>query len=324
MKPISVVIPTARQPALLECALRSVARQTAADQIEEVLVSENLGDVRSREVCGRFAELPIRYVLQEPQLTAVQNYQFVMRESRAKLIGFLCDDDWWGPGHLQAGLLALATHDAAVASFGASFFVVSEVPSDGWMSRSAALWVAAGNPDLAELWELSPTHVLAATWILTPFHFSSMLVQRDAALRAMEVVKDTHPYQVDRMFIAELSAAGNVLYEPLADSFIRWRENNATLSTLRSERELQFRRCTEAVAEMARKRGVDVAAQWHGSLGDGNPEVFREVAASFRRAMDERTLARLGFSRFLLPKFPVRAMSRVARLSKAMMDRVTA
>jgi hypothetical protein len=151
-----------------------------------------------------------------------------------------------------------------------------------------------------------------------------MLVQRDAALRAMEVVKDTHPYQVDRMFIAELSAAGNVLYEPLADSFIRWRENNATLSTLRSERELQFRRCTEAVAEMARKRGVDVAAQWHGSLGDGNPEVFREVAASFRRAMDERTLARLGFSRFLLPKFPVRAMSRVARLSKAMMDRVTA
>jgi glycosyltransferase involved in cell wall biosynthesis len=324
MKPISVVIPTARQPALLECALRSVGRQTAVNQIEEVLVSENLGDVRSRAVCERFAQLPIRYVLQEPRLTPVQNYQFVMRESRAEVIAFLCDDDWWGPGHLQAGLSALTTHEAAVASFGASFFVVSEVPSDGWMSRSAALWVAAGNPDLAELWELSPTHVLAATWILTPFHFSSMLVRRGAALRAMAVVKDTHPYQVDRMFIAELSAAGSLLYEPLPDSFVRWRENNVTLSTRRSERELQFRRCTEAVAEMARQRGVDVAAHWHGSLGDGNPDVFREVAASFRRAMDERTLAALGFSRFLLPKLPVRAISRVARLSRAMMHRVTA
>ena len=131
MKSISVVIPTAGQPDFLDCALRSVARQTVVHEIEEVLVSENLSDLRSRAICERFPQLPIKYVLQNPPLTLVQNYEYLLRESRAEFIAFLCDDDWWGAGHLQAALSALEKHEGAVAWFSACFYSVSDVPANG-------------------------------------------------------------------------------------------------------------------------------------------------------------------------------------------------
>ena len=47
---VTVVVPTAARPETLEITLRSIARQTALAAIEEVVVSENLSDVRSATV----------------------------------------------------------------------------------------------------------------------------------------------------------------------------------------------------------------------------------------------------------------------------------
>ena len=61
MTRVSVVIPSAGRPGMLENALRSVAHQTAANQVVEVVVSENRSDRSTEAVCAKFPELPIRY-----------------------------------------------------------------------------------------------------------------------------------------------------------------------------------------------------------------------------------------------------------------------
>jgi glycosyltransferase involved in cell wall biosynthesis len=68
MKCLSVVVPTAARPAYLRTALKSVANQTAADNILEVIVSENLSDKTSQGVCEEFPSLPIKYVFRNPPL----------------------------------------------------------------------------------------------------------------------------------------------------------------------------------------------------------------------------------------------------------------
>ena len=317
MKPISVVIPTAAQPAFLTSALESVARQRALAKVEEVLIAENLGDTRSRAVCDRFPQLPIRYVLHEPQLPPVHNYHFVVREARAPLIAFLCDDDWWGPGHLESALTDLTQHDRAIAWCTASYFVTSDAPAQGWVSRPTALWLAAGRPPFTRLWVLPSQRVLATTWLLTPFHFSSMVLRREPAVRAMTAVRDAHPYQADRLFFAEIAADGDMLYDPLPDTYVRWRPDNATNRTVHAEREAVFRQCTAQTWEMSRVRGVDLVSAWHHYLEHAEPAVVHDVGVAFRRAMDATTLQTHGFQRFVLPNRYVRAMGRVVRAGKS-------
>ena len=321
MKSISVVIPTAGQPDFLDCALRSVARQTVVHEIEEVLVSENLSDLRSRAICERFPQLPIKYVLQNPPLTLVQNYEYLLRESRAEFIAFLCDDDWWGAGHLQAALSALEKHEGAVSWFSACFYSVSDVPANGWVFRSPGLWLAAGKPDVTDLWSLEPHRVLAVNWILTPFHFSSMVLCRQPAMNALPAMTGAHGYQVDRIYYSELSAGGTTLYEPLPDTFVRWRQDNATLRVARVERDSIFRKATEEIWRRSVRRGVDLVAAWHEYLRDADPEVMQDVGKCFRRAMDDRTLSKYDFDDFILPNPGIRALQRAVRFGKASISR---
>ena len=313
MKPVSVAIPTAGEPDFLHCALESVARQRALHRVEEVLIAENLGDVRSEAVCRQFPHLPIRYVRHQPQIKAVHNYEYVIRESRAPIIAYLCDDDWWGPGHLETALDALESHPSAVAHCSASYFVTSDALARGWVSRSAALWLAAGKPKFTSSWELSAADVLATTWLLTPFHFSAMVLRRDPAVRAIAAVRDIHPYQADRLFFALLVAGGGIVYEPLPDSYVRWRVNSATSRTVSDQREVEFRTCTQAIWQLSRERAVDLAAMWRVYLQDVDADVLYDVGTAFRRAMDDRTLASLGFGEFILPSRYARAVRRVVR-----------
>jgi glycosyltransferase involved in cell wall biosynthesis len=321
VKPISVVIPTARQPAFLDYALRSVARQTIAHEIEEVLVSENLGDPGSRAVCERFPQLPIRYVLQEPPLTPVQNYQYVLRESKADLIAFLCDDDWWGSGHLQAGMSAHENNAGAVAWFSACLYSTRDVPQDGWVFRPPGLWLAAGKPDFTSVWSLDLERLLAVCWILTPFHFSSMVLRRRPAMKALPAMIGTHAYQVDRLYFSELAAGGTTLYEPLPDTFVRWREDNVTMRVERTKRDAMFRKTTGEIWSRSERRRVDLAAAWHSYIRDADPEVLEDVGRCFRRAMDEATLIKHGFGDFILPSLPRRALLKAARAGKAAISR---
>lgn len=316
MKRISVLIPTAGQPAFLESALRAVARQTAVTDIEEVIVSENRGAEASRAVCERFAMLPIRYTMQDPPVSLIENYSFLFRQARSDLVAFLCDDDWWAPGHVQTAIAAFDAHVGAAAWFSASNFVCSQMPYDGWVLRTPALWVAAGKPNLLDRWILDPVGQLAALWIHTPFHFSTMVVPRAHALRAIAAVQDVHTYQLDRSLYLELSRIGNVMYEPLPDTFVSWREGNVTDLTARDDRERAFRACTMAVWEESRRRDIDLTQFWEGRLRGEDAAIVDDIARCFRRAMDRSTLVAHGFERFLPPSRYAQALGKLTRWSK--------
>lgn len=316
MKPISVVIPTAREPEFLRCAIGSVARQSIVHDIEEVLVSENLGDLRSRAVCERFPQLPIRYVLQDPPLTPAQNHEYLIGQSRAPFIAFLCDDDWWGAGHLQAARSALTSDDDAVASFSACFYSVSDVLAQGWVSRSPAIWLAADKPDVTGLWRLTPDQVLAVCWLLTPFHMSSMVLRREPAVRALPAMARANSYTLDRLYFTELAAEGTILYEPLPDTFIRWRENNLTMRTQRADKESMFRECTAEIWRTSARRGVDLVGAWHRYLANAEPEVRKDIGACFRRIMDHRALITHGFGEFIPPSLSMRVLRGALRLGR--------
>jgi glycosyltransferase involved in cell wall biosynthesis len=323
MKAVSVVIPTAEEPDFLEFALRSVARQSAVQEIEEVIVSENKSDTRSRLACERFPQLPIRYVMQTPPLTMVQNFYFLISEARADHVAFLCDDDWWGPRHLQDGLSGLIDHPNAVGWFASSFFCESEVPVRGWIVRPPALWLAAGKPNLTEVWALTPDQVLAVSWVITPFHLSSMVLRRAPATTALSPLLEVHPYQIDRTFYTELASFGDLLYEPSPDTFVRWRPGNVTLRTARDEREAAFRACTARVWAAATSRGLDLAATWHRHVRGADAAVRADLAKNFCRAMDNGMLTRLGFSDFIPPNRYVRVVKRVFQLGNSAVSKAT-
>jgi len=316
MKRISILIPTAGQPAFLESALRAVARQTAVRDIEEVIVSENRGAEASRAVCERFSTLPIRYTMQDPPVSLIENYTFLFRQARSDLIAFLCDDDWWAPGHLQTAIAAFDACGDAAGWFSASNFVSAQMPYDGWVLRTPALWVAAGKPNLVDRWILEPVGQLAALWIHTPFHFSTMVLPRAHALRAIAAVQDVHTYQLDRSFYLELSKIGNVMYESLPGTFVSWRDGNVTTQTARDDRERAFRACTKSVWDESRRRDVDLVQFWTDKLRGEEAAIVADIARCFHRAMDGPTLVAHGLERLLPPNRYVKALGKLTRWSK--------
>lgn len=311
MKPMSVLVPTAAQPRLLETALASVARQTALGQIKEVRVSENRGDKASESVCARFPELPIRYTIQDPQLTIQEHFHKLLSEVQTEIAAFLCDDDWWGPGHLESALLALGDHPGAAAWFCASVFVDTELARSGFIHRPPVLWLASGRPTARQLWKLGEPQMLAASALLNPFHISSMVARTGPLCAAAPIVLSAHSYQLDRLLFLELAASGSILYEPLPDTFVRWYADNVSKGIAFQEREEAFRACSERIWAMGADRGVDLTQAWHGYLSEVPDDFTEEVAAAFRRAMPDRTLAERGFGSFCLPRS--RRLSRRAR-----------
>src|ERR1700685_1735631 len=101
---VTILIPTAKRPDMLATALRSVSEQTAVNEIAEVIVSENAGDSRSREVCQQFPGLPIKYIFREPQMLAVEHFSILKKAHwSGEFTVMLHDDDWWTPDFLSKG-----------------------------------------------------------------------------------------------------------------------------------------------------------------------------------------------------------------------------
>lgn len=316
MKRISVLIPTAGQPDLLRCALRGIAKQTAISEIAEVIVAENLGDVRSRSVCREFEnQLPIQYILRDPPGTPSDNFIELFGAAKAEFVAFVCDDDWWSPGHLQAALADLDQHPNAVVRFCAPLFFVSEMPSSGWVSRPPALWLAAGRPDLTSLWEISPEQVAAASVLVTPFHISSMVVRSQGLARVAPTLSDVSFYQIDRVLFLRLVEHGGVVYEPTPDTFVRWRPDNVTNSMELALRDRIFREVTELAITTCTAYGVDAISTWRRHVSSIDAAIADELGPHFRRAMDEPSLRANGFARFAISR-RVRFAKKAARLGK--------
>jgi len=316
MKPLSVIVPTASRPEFLETALQSISRQTAASEIHEVLVSENLQNRASEAICRKFPELPIRYILQDPPLSQVGHFDYLFRTARAEFVALVCDDDWWAPGHLQAALEALVKDGDAVARFSACLYLPSEVDTRGWIFRSPMLWLAAGRPSYCDLWRLRQDQGLATAWLMTPFHTSSIVVRREALLSAAPHVVRSHVYQADRTLHARLATTGRILYDPIVDTFVRWHPGALTQRLASAERESAYRECTEQIYKLSFEHGIDPVSAWHAYLSDAPEGMAEELGPVFRRALGDEKLAEYGFQKFILPGLPARALRRARRIWK--------
>jgi hypothetical protein len=309
-------VPTANQPGFLETALQSIARQTAAKHIEEVLVSENLMNRESEAVCRRFKDLPIKYLFQDPPMAPADHFNFLFSEARGDVIAVLCDDDWWSPGHLCEAAVDLKRNENAVARFSACVNVDSQTVWTGEMSPSSILWLAASRPGCCETWRLEKAHVLAAAWIVTPFHASSMVVHRTILQPIVPALHNAHIYQNDRILQVRLAMQGTVLYEPLPDTFIRSHVGAATHRIPRHERNQVFQTCTEMIRELSVKAGIDLATTWHAALVGANEAAIDGAAPYFRMALDEKMLRTCGFDQLILPKPWVRVLRKVRSVAK--------
>ncbi|HZS11479.1 MAG TPA: glycosyltransferase family A protein [Nitrospirales bacterium] len=316
MKPLSIVIPTANDPKLLQTALESVARQTAVHAVEEVIVSENSGRRDSEKVCAQFPDLPITYICHERPLPILEHFLYVYRQARAEFVAFLCDDDWWAPGHLQSALAGLHQHEDAVVSFSACLYLDSEAARHGWISRVSVLWLAAGKPDLMKRWYLTPQEVLAVSALISVFHLSTMVVRREALLRAAQTVDQAHPRQFDQYLYVGLAREGAILYDPLVDTFIRWNgTTNYSAGISMREREVASRACTERIWRDAEAAGLDLTATWQHHIAQAPADVLDEVGQYFRIAMTNEQLVERGFARFLPPPLPIRLARRGRQFS---------
>ena len=218
---INIIVPTASRPAMLRTALQSIANQTAADVIDQVLVSENGGNRESEAVCAEFPRLPITYIFRENPTSAMEHGRLLVKEHlQSELTAFLHDDDWWNPTHLARAIESLAAHPTAGA-YGAGHFVVSGESSMLNCSGNLFPWFGSSYAPMTATWELSRTNVLIAELLGTIAHYSTLVVRTEVLRQASHVFDLNNPFDNDRMLIFALSAVAPFVFNPVPEAFVR-------------------------------------------------------------------------------------------------------
>lgn len=225
MKNITVIIPAFNRPDLLRIALKSVDCQTAKEYIKKVIVSENGLNSISQFVCNEFNDLPITYVLQQPQLPVLSHLKWLMSQERQGYVALLCDDDWWNPYHLEIAIRSLGKSSGNIAYF--SNFIYAGDESSLKLHLYHGLKVLhIGQPNFSStsLTSYSQDDILALTVLVTPFHFSAMVCEGAVLSEAVEIFDSVHPTYADRMLWATLSTHGDLLFNPLVTCVVRLHE----------------------------------------------------------------------------------------------------
>ena len=296
---MTVIIPTANRPVFLETALESVARQSASHNIEEIIVSENLGNRESEEVCHKFKNLPIRYLFQDPILTSVQNIHFLMQQAKSEFVAFLCDDDWWSTGHLDTAITSLSKNLDASAFFSGCLFTESEAASSGFVYPRLPLWLASGKPKYSSQWILTMPSIFAISWIWTSFHLSTMVARREALMKASEVLLDSHPYYTDRILYPHLSMHGSIIYDPFIDTFIRAHQGNYYRDKRKEDLDKHHAEGSKKIFELGANLNLDLVGEWRRYFSEIPSEQHDDLLDVFRYALSAVGLEDYGFQEFV-------------------------
>ena len=103
----SVVMPTRNRPHLLRLSLGS-ALELRGDDFE-VIVSDNCSTPETRQVVDDFGDRRVRYVRTPELIPISENLEFGLARSRGEYVTFLCDDDAFPAGMLDAARRFLKT-----------------------------------------------------------------------------------------------------------------------------------------------------------------------------------------------------------------------
>lgn len=324
---VTVLIPTASRPETLELTLRSVGTQTALAEIERVIVSENLGDRRSEAVCDLFPELPIDYVVQDPQLTVPSHVAWLLKQPNTEFGAFVCDDDLWSPGHVATGLDSLRRDPGAAAFFSAFVGAESELAQSGFSWGAGLLWLAANRPPRVAEYRYELPQVTALSWVFTPFQFSTLIARSSAMRAAAPAVADSsHSFYADRVLCMALAHEGSILFSPMVDAIYRSYEGNWQHTQDRAHLIDLLRMCHEEIEAQAKAEGADLPALWRAYLKDMPDEVAPEVKRWFSDRFTAEELREYDFSALLpsdptQPSVPARVAGRFGRAFRELTGR---
>ena len=107
---LSVIIPTHKRPAILTACLEHLERQTVANRLEVVVVSDGHDPATIEAVNGRTWKIPVRFFeIPKSQQVAARNRG--TKEASGDLVLFLGDDILLAPGACEAHLEAHARHN---------------------------------------------------------------------------------------------------------------------------------------------------------------------------------------------------------------------
>jgi glycosyltransferase involved in cell wall biosynthesis len=269
---VTIWIPTCARPGLLGTALRSVRDQTARTAICEVIVVENGGDDRSAKTCSEHAELPITYTFREVPLSpgtpeSLEAEIKLLQNVRSRYVALLFDDDWWMPEHLARSLEGLRMTEGSVASFGACITTTGE---EGYMTGfygSFIPWFAASGRHEHGRLVLSLPDLIVAGQINTSFHYSSLVVERDALIASLSDMDPSNPYDTDRSLSIELGRRGFVLCDPVPSVFVREHRGQESVRLAQSgEGARWWKHSTHRILNLAKSHNIDVSREFDARI----------------------------------------------------------
>ena len=115
---VTVGVPVFNGAALLEGALRSIVGQTYRNL--EIVVSDNGSTDRTAEIIDAFAarDNRIRRYRQDPPISALMNFRFVLEHGTGEYFFWAPHDDWWDTRFVELGVAALNGNPEAAAVMG--------------------------------------------------------------------------------------------------------------------------------------------------------------------------------------------------------------
>jgi hypothetical protein len=261
MKDTSVIVTTANRPAELPRALQSIAAQSAVERICEVVVIENGGNATSRDVCGAFPSLPIRYVFNVPSrpIDAYLMTTFVESALRGEYCALLHDDDVWMEHHLAASLGSLEMHAEAVACWSACGLF----RDDGHATMFAPFfpWFVTGYARTVPRVVCSPEQALLANLFSTSFHYSTVVGRTAPIVGAIASARPLNPYDSDRTLVLLASRCGDVVFNTTPSAWIWQHAGQDSASKRDSDESIRWWNHTgDQITTTLLKHGVDPAA----------------------------------------------------------------
>lgn len=126
---VSIGLPTYNRVSCLEQAIESVLAQTYSRL--ELVVSDNASTDATASLCEAFCarDTRVRYVRQETNLGATENFRSVLRRAQGPFFMWLGDDDWLDPDYIAECMTILRQQPDHALVCGQARYFEADVPT---------------------------------------------------------------------------------------------------------------------------------------------------------------------------------------------------
>jgi glycosyltransferase involved in cell wall biosynthesis len=179
---VSIGLPTYNGARTLRRAVESALAQDYPDL--ELVISDNASTDQTPSVCEEYAarDARVRYIRQERNLGAAENFRRALAASRGEFFMWLADDDWLDPDYVSRCVGYLREHpDCRLVSGRGKYYRGEEFRFDepelnlsgesgagrvlAYYGQAAANGIFYGLMPRGVLDELPPLHVLGGDWL---------------------------------------------------------------------------------------------------------------------------------------------------------------